>query len=119
MGGRPADLYYRLGTVQNRLGKTLEASESFVEALIRNPDFRVCRQSLAMLYMADNQYTAAGQEFEMLCNADSSFYPAWIGYGTALAMDGRNDESSQILSRLFAIDSSLGFQMLKVINLQK
>jgi tetratricopeptide (TPR) repeat protein len=119
LGGRPPELYYRLGTVQNRLGKTLEASESFVEALKRNPNFKECRQSLAMLFMTDRQYTAAGKEFEILCNADSSFYPAWIGYGTALAMDGRGEESEQILSRLFAIDSALGFQMLKVISLQK
>lgn len=117
--GRPAELYYRLGTVRNRLGKTLEASESFIEALKRHPDFKECRQALAMLFMADKQYTAAAQEFEILCNADSSFYPAWMGYGAALAMIGRSDESAQVLSRLFTIDSALGFQMLEVINLQK
>lgn len=119
LGGRPAELYYRLGTVQNRLGKTLEASESFVEALKRQLDFKECRQALAMLFMADKQYKAAAHEFEILCNADSSFYPAWIGYGTALALDGRGEESNRILTRLFAVDSALGFQMLEVINLQK
>lgn len=116
--GRPAELYYRLGTVQNRLGKTLEASESFVEALKRQPDFKECRQALAMLFMADKQYTAAAQEFEILCNADSSFYPAWIGYGTALAMIGRGEESDQVLKLLLAVDSALGRQMIEVINLQ-
>jgi len=119
LGGRPAELYYRLGTVQNRLGKTLKASEAFVEALKRQPDFRECRQSLAMLFLADKQYKAAVQEFGVLCDADSAFYPAWIGYGTALAMDGRPEESDQVLSHLFAVDSSLGYKMLEVINLQR
>lgn len=117
--GRPAALYYRLGTVQNRLGKTVEASESFIEALKRQPVFKECRQSLAMVYLTDQQYRAAAHEFEVLCKSDSSFYPAWIGYGTCMAMIGQGEESARILSRLFAVDSALGFQMLEVIGLQK
>ncbi len=118
-GGRPAELYYRLGTVQNRLGKTWEAAESFEEALSRHPDFQVCRQALAMLYLADKQFSAAAEQFEVLATADSSFFPAWIGLGTAFALDGRAEDSDRILKHLFAIDSTLGFKMLEVLAQQQ
>ncbi|MCK4462248.1 MAG: tetratricopeptide repeat protein [candidate division Zixibacteria bacterium] len=118
-GGRPAELYYRLGTVQNRLGKTWEAAESFEEALSRHPDFQVCREALAMLYLADKQFSAASEQFEVLATADSSFFPAWIGLGTAYALDGKTEDSDRILKHLFAIDSTLGFKMLEVLSQQQ
>jgi tetratricopeptide (TPR) repeat protein len=115
-GGRPAELYYRLGTVQRYLQKTEEATESFVEALTRQPEHSECRQALAMLLLNDGYYRQAAEHFDRLVAADSAFYPAWIGLGTAYALDGRSADSDRILSHLFSVDSSLGFRMLEVLR---
>jgi len=118
-GGRPAELYYRLGTVQRHLGKTEAAMESMVEALSRQPDYRECRQSLAMLLMAEGHYRQATEHFDRLVAGDSSFYPAWVGLGTAYALDGRTEDADRILSHLFAVDSTWGFRMLDLVRQER
>ena len=118
-GTKTDELYYLLGTVERNLGKLDEAKESFHRATILNPEHKEALQSLGLAYLSEKNYPSAIERFAQALKADSSFYPAMISAGVAYSLNGQYQQSDSTLKRLFAIDSTLGFQMLDILRRQQ
>ena len=110
----PSLLYFR-GTVKRDLGKTDEARKSFLEALALSPAHKLCLQDLGALYLQEENYPAAIEQFHRAVAADSEFYQAWVGLGAAYALDRQDIEADRVLTRLIAVDSSLAAQMMEYV----
>ena len=118
-GGSNAELFYFLGTIQRRLGKETEAEESFKNAIQRQPQHKECLQSLAMIYMQQQRYLEAVEQFKRVTKIDTAFYPGLIGLGTAYSLSQMVPEADSVMRKLFAIDSAMGFQMLDLVRAAK
>jgi Flp pilus assembly protein TadD len=114
-GGDP-ELHYRLGAVKRELGKTAEAIDQFQRSLVLRPQQRDCRQALAMLLIQQGRYAEASDHFQAALAADSSYTPAMVGYGASLYLNGQSAMAEGILDRLNEVDSTLGRQMLQLVD---
>jgi tetratricopeptide (TPR) repeat protein len=115
-GGRTAQLFYFLGTVKRKLGKTDEAEQSFMQGLTYNTRHEDCLQSLGRLYISQQRYAETVEQARRIVEIDSASYAAWILLGAAYALDGMTAQADSILQRLFAVDSTIGFEMLDFIG---
>jgi tetratricopeptide (TPR) repeat protein len=115
-GGKTAQLFYFLGTIKRRLGKIDEAEQNFKQALTYNTKYKDCLQSLGMLYIDQQRYAETAEQARRVVEIDSISYAGWILLGAAYALDGMTAQADSILQRLFAVDSSIGFQMLDFIG---
>lgn len=113
------ELFYRLGTVQGKLGKGEQSRESFLKALELKPDHRDCSQALAMHYLIVMDYSSASKHFASVIEIDSTYYAAWIGMGAAEALQDNIKQADEIMSRLFDIDSAMGYQLLSMIRAER
>ncbi|HOP06255.1 MAG TPA: tetratricopeptide repeat protein [candidate division Zixibacteria bacterium] len=111
-----AELYYRLGTVQRKLGKTDDAVESFQRSLDIDPNQRDCKQALAMILFNRGEFSDAAGWFESIAIDYPDYYPSFIGLGVCRGMLNDLAASDSILTRLFSVDSTMGFQMLQMLQ---
>ncbi len=114
-GINTAALFYFLGTVRNRLGKTGQARADYERAIKLDPDHKECLQALGMLHLSEDRFSEAAKQFARAVYLDSTFYPAWIGLGASYSFNQEPARSDSILQRLLSIDSTLGFQMVDFI----
>ena len=75
-----------------------------------------CIRSLGILYITEGRYTEAAVQFENALATDSSFSGNWIGLGTAYALEGRTKKADSIFNGLYAVDTSMAFQMMRMIR---
>jgi len=116
LGGHTAELHYFMGTVKNRLGKPDEAEQHYLSSLQLTPNHRNTLQSLGLIYLSSDRFPAAIEQFGRVVANDSTFWGAWIGLGAAYSLNGMVPSADTILQRLFAVDSTMGFQMLNIIS---
>lgn len=114
-GGKSRDLYYFLATVKNKMGKIKEAIPLYQRAVKIDPNHAEALNSLGMMLIKDQQYQEAADAFAKLIELRPENKIAHVGYGVALALSGDEAAGQAKLDELFAIDSALGFQMIKVI----
>jgi tetratricopeptide (TPR) repeat protein len=115
-GGTAMDLLYFRGRIKQRLGLIAEAEESFLAAIKLDSQYVDCLQSLAMIYLNTERYKEAVGQFRRVTILDSAYYPGWIGLGASLSLNGLTPQADTVLSKLFAVDSAMGFQMLDIIS---
>jgi tetratricopeptide (TPR) repeat protein len=114
-GGKSRDLFYFLATVKNKLGKYKEAIQLYQRVVSIDPNHAEALNSLGMMLIKDGQYKEAADTFAKLIELRPDNKIAHVGYGVALALSGDDEAGKAKLDELFAIDSALGFQMLKVV----
>ena len=73
-------------------------------------------QALGVIYLRQNNYDKAAETLKQALDINPELYIAKIPYGVAVALKGETDQSDRILKELFAVDSSMGFQMLSILN---
>ena len=115
-GGSDWQLFYFLGSIKQKLGKNNEALDNYLEAVKLSPSCGECRHSLGLTYLRAEEYPEAIEQFKLALDSDSNNYNAMIGLGAAYSLGDSIDQSKLIMNQLFAVDSSLGFQMLNVIT---
>jgi len=115
-GGQSPELFYFLGRIKQHLGDLEAAEDNYFEAVTRNVKYREALHSLGLVQMQSRRYAEAAERFREVVDIDSTFYPGWMGLGASLSLNGMIPESQEVLNRLFAVDSSLGFKMLKIIS---
>ncbi len=115
-GGAGAELYYFLGRMKDKLKKFKDAEASYRAALKLKANYPDCIRSLVIFDITEGLYTAAAVQFEKALATDSSFSGNWIGLGTAYALEGRTKKADSIFNGLYAADTSLAFQMMRMIR---
>lgn len=115
-GNATAELLFFLGTVQRNRGNYPAADTSFRAALVKNPDYKECRQALGLLLLQGGRYEEATMQFEQVVQLDNEFYPGVIALGVGCSMTGRFAEADSILQTLYAVDTAKAFQMLNLID---
>jgi len=115
-GGRSAELYYFLGSVQRDLGDSESAISNFLIALERDPEHTFCLQSLGMLLFREKKYSEAVGYFKTATKTDSVFFPAWIGLGAASALCSDSVFADSVYEKLMTLDSNMALQMLNMIQ---
>ncbi len=118
-GGQSAELFYFLGRIKDKLGKSQEAEQSFKHALEIKVDYPDCIRSLGILYITEGRYTEATMEFERVLAKDSTNPGNWIGLGAAYALEGRSKKADTILNMLMLSDSTLGNELLRVVRQER
>lgn len=115
-GGATAELYYFLGFVQQHLRKTGEARQAYSAAINVDPNHQDALKALGGAYMVDQMFDSAIVPLKRLTELDDKNYQYWTMLGAAYAVGNHIPQSDSVLHRLFDVDSSLGFQMLDIIN---
>ena len=118
-GGRTPGLFYFLGRIKDKLGKSREAEENFKKALELKVDYPDCIRSLGILYIMEARYTEATMQFERALAIDSAYPGSWIGLGAAYALEGRTKKADSILNMLMATDTTLGNELLRVVSQER
>ncbi|MDF1545755.1 MAG: tetratricopeptide repeat protein [bacterium] len=116
LGAKDWESSYFLGSVRMRQGKYEEAIPEFTTALGRKPDCTDCLQSRALAYLKSGDYNEAASQFKQVVEADSANIGAWIGLGASYSLAGSAKSADSILFGLYVVDSSLGYEMLRVIS---
>jgi tetratricopeptide (TPR) repeat protein len=117
-GGNAPELYYFLGVAKRQLGDLDAAEKNYKLGVERNPNYKECLQALGLLYAQRQKFVAAQSYFERVIAVDSLFYPAWVSLGATAALTEQMERADTILYMLFKKDSTLGFQMINLINLE-
>lgn len=118
-GGKTPELFYFLGVAKRQLGDFEAAEKNYKLAIEQNPNYKECLQALGLLYAQREKYIAAQTYFEKVIALDSLFYPAWISLGATSALTSQFARTDTILYKLFKKDSALGYQMLRLIEVEK
>jgi len=115
-GERVDDLYFHRATVKKALKKIDQAEKDYLTALEINRNNIPCRESLGMMYIFQRRFADASKQFESIVKLDSTYDFGWIGLGASYSLGGRVTDGDKVLERLFAKDSTLGFQLLQFIG---
>ena len=98
------------------MNKLDQSIEYFNKALTHAPNNPKILQELGVVYLRQNNYDRAVATLKKALDINPKLYGAKIPYGAAVALSGNHEKSDIILKELFAVDSSMGFQMLNIIN---
>jgi tetratricopeptide (TPR) repeat protein len=118
-GGKTPELFYFLGIAKRQLGDFEAAEKNYKLAVEQNPNYKECLQALGLLSAQREKYVAAQAYFEKVIALDSLFYPAWISLGATSWLTNQFARADTILYNLLQKDSTLGYQMLRLIEMEK
>jgi Tfp pilus assembly protein PilF len=115
-GGANGQVYYFLATIKKKLGKWEDAERNYLEALQLEPNNIQWLHALGMLYLSEQNYAGSAEQARRTIDTDSAFFPGWILLGASYALNNQNAQADTIMRFLFAVDTSLGNQMVEVIS---
>jgi len=115
-GGATTDLFYFLGVVQMRLDKLEEARDNMLKVLQLDPEHLEARQSLGRIYMSLGDYDSAIAHYNALLADYPDDQISRVMLGTAYGLSDDTPRADSVLQELFKVDSTLGFQMLRMIG---
>ncbi len=118
-GGQSADLFYFLGRIKDKLGKSSEAELDLKKALELKAEYPDCIRTLGILYVTEGRYTEATMQFERALTMDSTNPGNWIGLGAAYALEGRSPKADSILNMLMVSDTNMGNELLRIVRQER
>lgn len=118
LGGRSTELFYLRGLARQHLKRMVEAEADFKTAVTQDSTCRDCRQAYGVTLVTKGLYEEALIQFFRVVELDSTFYPGWVSLGVMYAMTGYGDQADSVLYKLMAVDSTLGYKMVDLINLE-
>jgi protein O-GlcNAc transferase len=98
-----AELYSNLGITFTRLGKYLQAQESFSRALLLDKDFLEARNNLGVVERLLGKSADAVQSFNLVISRDPSYAAAHRNLGNTLASMGRHQDALTCYDKALAL----------------
>lgn len=118
LGGKTAKLFYQRGFARQNLKRSADAETDYRAAIQRDSTCRDCRQGLGVLFVTQGKYSDALEQFSQVVKLDSMFNPGWVSLGVMYAMTGQGEKADSVLYKLMAKDTTLGYRMVDLINLE-
>lgn len=103
---QPADPFAHagLGSLLRRAGRYQDAMHAYQVALFLDPGNLEFRNNVAVLYLLQNDTTAALRTFERIVQADTSNPHAWVNLGSLYAMSGEAEKARGAWLQALRID---------------
>ena len=93
-----------LGSLLRRAGRYQDAMQAYRVALYLAPDNLEFRNNVAVLYLLQNDTTAAIQTFEQIVRANAAYAHAWYNLGTLYAMSNQPEKARAAWNKVLEID---------------
>jgi tetratricopeptide (TPR) repeat protein len=118
LGGHSTELLYLRGLARQNLKRMADAEVDFKAAIAQDSTCRDCRQAYGVVLVTKGKYEEALVQFARVVQLDSAFYPGWVSLGVMYSLTGYADQADSVLVKLMKVDSTLGYKMVDLINLE-
>jgi len=118
-GGSMTELYHFKAAAEMNLGKFDDAGKSLSAVLLKEPNNKEACHSLGIVRVKQSRYEDALKLFKRSVELDSSYVTGWVSLGAMYMVTGQAPQADSIYRKLSAVDTTLGYRMVDLYNLEK